>query len=42
MEACMRIGRLAALALVMSTAAAYAQKVSVDSDPAAPFATYRT
>jgi hypothetical protein len=42
MEACMKIGRLAALALVMSTAAAYAQKVTVDSDPAAPFASYRT
>jgi hypothetical protein len=38
----MKIGRLAALALVMSTAAAYAQKVNVDSDPAAPFATYKT
>ena len=38
----MKIGRLAALALVMSTAAAYAQKVTVDSDPAAPFASYRT
>jgi hypothetical protein len=42
MEACMKIGRLAALALVMSTAAAYAQKVNVDLDPAAPFATYKT
>src|SRR5258705_13404254 len=42
MEACMKIGTLAALALVMSTAAAYAQKVNVDSDPAAPFATYKT
>jgi Domain of unknown function (DUF4136) len=42
MEARMKIGRLAALALVMSTAAAYAQKVNVDSDPAAPFATYKT
>jgi hypothetical protein len=38
----MKIGKLAALALVMSTAAAYAQKVNVDSDPAAPFATYKT
>ena len=38
----MKIGTLAALALVMSTAAAYAQKVNVDSDPAAPFATYKT
>jgi hypothetical protein len=42
MEARMKIVRLAALALVMSTAAAYAQKVNVDSDPAAPFATYKT
>src|SRR6185295_5981007 len=42
MEARMKIGTLAALALVMSTAAAYAQKVTVDSDPAAPFATYKT
>jgi len=38
----MKIVKLAALALVMSTAAAYAQKVNVDSDPAAPFATYKT
>ena len=38
----MKIVTLAALALVMSTAAAYAQKVNVDSDPAAPFATYKT
>jgi len=42
MEARMKIVTLAALALVMSTAAAYAQKVNVDSDPAAPFATYKT
>jgi len=42
MEARMKIVKLAALALVMSTAAAYAQKVNVDSDPAAPFATYKT
>ena len=38
----MKIVKLAALALVMSTAAAYAQKVNVDSDPAAPFASYKT
>ena len=33
---------VAVVALVMTTTAAYAQKVSVDSDPAAPFATYKT
>jgi len=32
----------AAVALVMTTAVVYAQKVSVDSDPAAPFANYKT
>lgn len=32
----------AAVALLMTTAVVYAQKVSVDSDPAAPFATYKT
>src|SRR4051812_24973824 len=42
MEARMKIGTLAALALVMSTAGAYAQKVTVDSDPAAAFASYKT
>jgi hypothetical protein len=42
MEACMKIATLAALALVISTAAASAQKVNVDSDSAAPFGTYRT
>jgi uncharacterized protein DUF4136 len=32
----------AAVALLMTTAVVYAQKVSVDSDPRAPFATYKT
>ena len=32
----------AAICLVTMTAVIYAQKVTVDSDPAAPFATYRT
>jgi len=32
----------AAVALVMTTAVVYAQKVSVDSDPAAAFASFRT
>jgi hypothetical protein len=32
----------AAAALLMITAVVYAQKVTVDSDPAAPFATYKT
>ena len=32
----------AAVVLVMATAVVYAQKVTVDSDPAAPFATYKT
>jgi hypothetical protein len=31
-----------ALAVLLTATAAYAQKVSVDSDPAAPFANYRT
>jgi len=31
-----------AVAVVMTAAVVYAQKVSVDSDPAAPFATYKT
>jgi len=31
-----------AVAAVMTVAVVYAQKVSVDSDPAAPFATYKT
>jgi hypothetical protein len=38
----MKFGTLAAVALVLSTATAYAQKVNVDSDPAAPFGTYKT
>ncbi len=33
---------MVAVALVMTTAVLYAQKVNVDSDPAAPFATYKT
>ena len=33
---------MVAVALVMTTAVLYAQKVSVDSDPAAPFTTYKT
>src|SRR6476659_5286708 len=32
----------AAVALLVTTAVVYAQKVSVDSDPAAPFANYKT
>jgi len=42
MEGLMKNGIVAAVALVMTTAVIYAQKVTVDSDPAAPFATYRT
>jgi hypothetical protein len=38
----MRNGIRAALMLLLVATAAYAQKVNVDSDPAAPFATYRT
>jgi len=38
----MKNGIVAAVALVLTTAAVYAQKVTVDSDPAAPFATYKT
>jgi hypothetical protein len=33
---------LAALALIISGTVVYAQKVSVDADPAAPFSTYKT
>src|SRR4051812_2130916 len=33
---------LVALVLMLTSAVAYAQKVSVDSDPAAPFATYKS
>jgi len=33
---------IVAAAVVMTTAVLYGQKVSVDSDPAAPFATYKT
>jgi hypothetical protein len=42
MEACMRNALVAALCVAMTTAVGYAQKVNVDSDPAAPFATYKT
>jgi hypothetical protein len=38
----MRNAILIALALVLAAGVAYAQKVSVDSDPGAPFANYRT
>ena len=38
----MKRGMLVALALAMSTVNAFAQKVTVDSDPAAPFASYKT
>jgi hypothetical protein len=37
----MRNGIRVALALLLTATVAYAQKVSVDSDPAAPFATYK-
>jgi hypothetical protein len=42
MEACMKNMVVGAVAVVMTAAVVYAQKVSVDSDPAAPFATYKT
>ena len=42
MEASMKNMIVGAVAVVMTAAVIYAQKVSVDSDPAAPFATYRT
>jgi hypothetical protein len=38
----MRNGIAVALALLLTAHAAWAQKVSVDFDPAAPFATYKT
>jgi Domain of unknown function (DUF4136) len=38
---CMK-NAVVAVAVVMTTAVLYAQKVSVDADPAAPFATYKT
>src|SRR6185503_9064222 len=41
-EDCMRNAVRIALALLLTATTAYAQKVSVDSDPAAPFASYRT
>ena len=39
---CMKNTLIAVVAFVMATTAAYAQKINVDSDPAAPFATYKT
>jgi len=38
----MRNGLRVALAVLLTATVAYAQKVSVDSDPAAPFASYKT
>jgi len=38
----MRNAIVAAVCLLGATALAYGQKVNIDSDPAAPFATYRT
>ena len=38
----MRNGIRGALAVMLMATVAYAQKVTVDSDPAAPFATYKT
>lgn len=38
----MRNGLRLALAVLLMATVAYAQKVNVDSDPAAPFATYKT
>jgi uncharacterized protein DUF4136 len=42
METCMRSSIAAAVAVLVMTAMVYAQKVNTDSDPAAPFATYKT
>jgi hypothetical protein len=42
MEACMKNKIAAVVAVVMTTASVHAQKVNVDSDPAAPFASYKT
>jgi uncharacterized protein DUF4136 len=38
----MRNGMCAVLAVLLTATVAYAQKVSVDSDPGAPFSSYRT
>jgi len=38
----MRNGTRVAVMLLLTATVAYAQKVSVDSDPAAPFSTYKT
>ena len=38
----MRYAIVGAVAALMTAAVVYAQKVNVDSDPAAPFATYKT
>jgi len=42
MEACMKNTIVGMLALVMTAGVVYAQKVSVDSDPGAPFDSYKT
>jgi hypothetical protein len=42
MEGYMKNRIAVALAVLMTTALVHAQKVNVDSDPAAPFATYKT
>jgi hypothetical protein len=42
MEACMKNTIVGAVAVVLTAAVVSAQKVSVDSDPAASFATYKT
>jgi hypothetical protein len=42
MEACMKNTIAAVVAVLMTTAIVHAQKVNIDSDPAAPFATYKT
>jgi hypothetical protein len=42
METGMKNMIVGAVVVVMTAAVVYAQKVSVDSDPAAPFATYKT
>jgi Domain of unknown function (DUF4136) len=41
-EVCMRNGLCTAVAVLLTATVASAQKVNVDSDPAAPFSTYRT
>jgi hypothetical protein len=42
MEACMKHKIAAVVVVLMTTAIVHAQKVNIDSDPAAPFATYKT